>query len=177
VRGSTLAAGVTTVVLLAATVRMVTGVVGGVLAYQHHEFVALGATQVHRTFAALIVGGGFADGQGVLLLGFLCLLCWWQADSTASPARTKVHVAWLGTLGALSVLGSLAVVAGTVGYYDQAPDRWVHVVGSGGFALAYAILGAVVVYVAYACGKLRSRAGAAQEGGARAAPRRTSVTW
>jgi hypothetical protein len=152
---STLGAWTTTIVLLAATLRAVATVASGPVLYAE----AGHSTDGVRVGAALVYSGTFADGVGVLLLGFALLLCWWQAGAV-SPARSRVHLVWLGVLAVFSVLGSLAVAAGEVAYYWGDRDRWAHVINMAGLSLAYAILGGVVLAGSVACWRMvASRSG------------------
>jgi hypothetical protein len=146
---TTLAAWTTSVVLLAATLRAVASVASAPILYvtAPHSGVRV------RVGAALVYGGTFADGVGVLLLGFALLLCWWQAGAV-SLGRSRAHLVWLGALSVLSVCGSLAAGAGEVTYYWRDHDRWAHFVSSAGLFLAYAILGVVVVAGTVACWRM-----------------------
>jgi hypothetical protein len=133
------------VLLVACTVRLLAAVVGGIISFTRVPHETYG-TQVGDT---LITAGGFADGQGVLLLLAALGLFWWQKDNMTT-ARRRSALVWLAFLFGISAVGAVVVVIGTFFYYSgvgNARYTWHHIVASGGFSLTYAIVALGGLYV------------------------------
>jgi hypothetical protein len=133
------------VLLVACTVRLMAAVVGGIISFTRVPHETYG-TQVGDT---LITAGGFADGQGVLLLLAALGLFWWQKDNM-TEARRRLALLWLAILFGISAIGAVVTGIGIIFYYSGAGNArytWHHIVASGGFSLTYAIIALGGVYV------------------------------
>jgi hypothetical protein len=133
------------IVLAAFTFRLGAAVAAGIVAWTREPFESFG----RQVGDSLLYLGGFADGQGILLLLAGLGLFWWRRSNLTS-IRQRQALLWLTTLFVVTGLGAIVVIAGEVIYYAGAGSvrlTWAHYVGTGGFELAYglvAICGAIV---------------------------------
>jgi hypothetical protein len=130
---------VTTAVLAAATFRMLVGIVAGIIAY--HK-TPVGEILHHRQVLgnSFIWAADYGDGQGVALLFGVLLLCW-VVGKNSGTRLNSCNLIWLEVLAVMTALGSLIYCAGVLLFYSGYSDAVVHDIGSGGYYLAYAVVG------------------------------------
>jgi hypothetical protein len=144
----------TIVLLVASSLRVVAAVVGAGVGWG----IDGRATYSQRIGNSLLTLGGFGDGQGLLLLvAAVALLLWLgeyrtsRAEPWLQPRTPPVGLAlWTSVLLALGVLGALTYFVGTImddDGYSSTRVEWGLYVSSGGFALAYAVLGIGILVV------------------------------
>jgi len=141
-----------TLALLAAALVRFAAVAGAVIGWTRFP----GQTHGQQVGTSLLVGGGFADGQGALLLAVALGLLWWQtyvwhrsAQAVQRLGRMRWGLRWLLVLAVATVAGSIVYVVGVVLYYAGSGSGrvvWEHFIASGGFAVAYAIIAGGVAF-------------------------------
>ena len=149
------------VLLVAATLRIVAAI-----AAQFPFYSLVSNESTTQRIGYVLVGADFADGQGVLLLLFIMGLAWWASTrrserpeaavvEEADLHRHRAHRAltWLWVLFGVTAVGAMTVIAGTFLYYGAATPvdegfangssestvTLAHVIGTGGFEVAYLI--------------------------------------
>jgi hypothetical protein len=136
-----------TLMIAAMTARVLASVVSGIVGWIR----APGETFGRELGDGIIAVAGYADGQGLLLLLVALLVIWWRAGLP----RESGYLIWLAALFVVTVAGVAAVVVGTVlqstGIGSQR-NTWYHIVGTGGYELAY---GAIALAGGYAALALR----------------------
>ena len=145
-----------TTVLVAQAIRLVAGVVGGVVTATDQTPFAPGR---FRTGAAIAEFGAAGDGVGIVLLLLAAALLWWRAAGRAPTAgvprlgRFREATAWLLMLTAVAVV--LVIVGLTIEASVDVGAGWRRVVSLQGFQIAYlvAAVGALVVVRGLAFGR------------------------
>jgi len=136
------------VLLVAATLRIVAAI-----AAQFPFYSLVSNESTTQRIGYVLVGADFADGQGVLLLLFIMGLVWWASTRRSERPEAAVEEADLHRHRAHRAVGAMTVIAGTFLYYGAATPvdegfangssestvTLAHVIGTGGFEVAYLI--------------------------------------
>jgi hypothetical protein len=141
-------------VLAAVTLRIVISIASGIVRV---FTTAPGLAPSGERFVGAVVEwlADFGDGPGVLLAAVATALVWWQvhsvstaplSGSTEHRTRSMRFCAWLSAVWVLTVAGSFGDGVGVGIWYWRDPERWLRIVGSGGFLAVYGILGLIGLY-------------------------------
>lgn len=143
-------------VLAAVTLRILVSIAAGIV---RAFTIAPGLAPSGQRYVGGVIEwvADFADGNGVLFAVMATALVWWQVHSvsktpssmsTEHTARSVRLCTWLTYVWALTAAGSFAYGVGIGIWYWRDPERWLRIVGSGGFVAVYGILGLVGLYAA-----------------------------
>jgi hypothetical protein len=141
-------------VLVAVTLRIVISIASGIVRV---FTTAPGLAPSGQRYVGDVVEwlADFGDGNGVLLAAVATALVWWQvhsvsttpsSESTEHTTRSMRFCTWLTAVWVLTVAGSFGYGLGVGIWYWQDPERWLRIVGSGGFVAVYGILGLIGLY-------------------------------
>jgi hemoglobin len=125
---------------------MIFAIAGAIVGWVHVPFETYG----RQLGIALESGGGFADGQGVLLLLVILGSVWWKIntlrDVEARPtqlARLNRNLTWTTFLFGFAMAGAVVAIIGLVlTYAGTGSERliWDRYIATGGFWFAYLVM-------------------------------------